>query len=213
MKIPVDAQGIHTLGSVARLKRSVTERESIFRINGKKAVHVGINMEKGPQRDPHGAPGARAHRRNQNQLPPGFELTVMEDVAQSLEDDDEEPGEMALTGALLAMLVLLVFIRSVRIAAVVLITIPASILITFNIMYGMGLSINILSLLGLTAGVGMLVDNSIVVVENVFRHSRHQKDPREAAWLGSREVGRAILISTATNLIVFVPLLFIDDDK
>ena len=213
MKIPVDAQGIHSLGSVARLKRSVTERESIFRINGKKAVHVGINMEK----DRNAIRMARLVRERiaeiKTQLPPGFELTVMEDVAQSLEEMMKNLGEMALTGALLAMLVLLVFIRSVRIAAVVLITIPASILITFNIMYAMGLSINILSLLGLTAGVGMLVDNSIVVVENVFRHSRHQKDPREAAWLGSREVGRAILISTATNLIVFVPLLFIDDDK
>jgi len=213
LKIPLDPRGIYTLGSLARVRRNVSERESIFRLNGKKAVHVSINMEK----DRNAIVMARLVRQRikeiKAQLPPGFELTVMEDVAESLESMMKNLTEMALTGALLAMLVLLVFIRNVRLALVVLITIPASILITFNIMYGLGLSINILSLLGMTAGVGMLVDNSIVVVENVFRHARHHKDPREATYLGSREVGRAILISTATHLVVFVPLIYLDDEK
>ncbi|MCX6999809.1 MAG: efflux RND transporter permease subunit, partial [Candidatus Sumerlaeota bacterium] len=69
----------------------------------------------------------------------------------------------------------------------------------------------ILTLLGLAAGVGILVDNSIVVVENVYRYHQRRRPPREAAWLGSREVVRAIVVSTATNLVVFIPLLYIDE--
>ena len=212
LQVPLDKQGIYSIGALTTLRRNVSERESIYRLNGKKAVHISVGMEKDRNtiRMARLARGAVAELRPQ--IPAGFELTIAEDAAESIERQMKDLAEMALTGALLAMLVLLVFIRNVRVAVVVLITIPASILITFNIMYGMGLSINVVSLLGMTAGVGMLVDNSIVVVENVFRHARHVRDPREAACLGSREVGRAILICTATHLVVFVPLLYLDDE-
>ena len=207
----LDAQGVFTLGSVVRTDREFEEPKSVFRFNGKKAVRIVVTKEK----DRNTVRMARAVRGRvegiESELPPGFELTVTHDAARFLEKLIRNLAKLASLGAVLAMLVLLVFVRSWRVALIVGVAIPASVVITFNAMYGVGLTINILSLLGLAAGVGMLVDNAIVVVENVFRHSRHRSDPREAAWLGSREVARAILVSTATNLAVFLPLLFRDD--
>ena len=144
------------------------------------------------------------------ELPPGFDFRVQRDAAHDLEKMLAKLASMAAAGTLLSVFVLLAFVRRWRIALVVAITIPASILVTFNLMYACGLSLNLLSLLGLAAGVGMLVDNSIVVVENVLRHSQRIRDPREAAWEGAREVVRAILLSTATTVAVFAPFLFLD---
>ncbi|HUT25442.1 MAG TPA: efflux RND transporter permease subunit, partial [Sumerlaeia bacterium] len=145
-----------------------------------------------------------------NELAPGFDLAVVWDEAESLEKLIRNLAKLAVLGAVLAVAVLVVFLRSVRVAAVVAVAIPASVLITFNAMYAAGVTINMVSLLGLVAGVGMLVDNSIVVVENIFRHSRRRVSPREAAWFGTREVAYAIFISTATNLVVFLPIFYID---
>ena len=211
MATRVDAEGVFTLADVTRVEPRIEEGESIFRINGMKAVRVSITRE----RDRNTIRMARQVRARLEEiraaLPAGFELTVTHDEALDLEKLVSNLSRLALGGAVLAMLVLLVFVRSWRIALIVVAAIPASILVTFNAMYAAGLSINILSLLGLAAGVGMLVDNSIVVVENVFRHARLGRERLEAAWLGSREVARAIIVSTTTNLIVFLPMLFMDD--
>ncbi|MBN1900020.1 efflux RND transporter permease subunit, partial [Candidatus Sumerlaeota bacterium] len=207
----IDEQGILPLSDLVEPERKAEESKSVYRYNGKKAVRVSVGKEK----DRNTIQMAKRVRRRieeiKKELPPGFDLTIVWDEAEILERLIKSVAKMAGIGAIVALAVLLLFVRSARIALIVVTAIPASILITFNAMYAAGLSINILSLLGLAAGVGMLVDNSIVVVENVFRHFQRNKPPKEAAWRGSREVARAILVSTATNLVVFVPLLFIDD--
>ena len=148
----------------------------------------------------------------------GFELKVVEDAGAELEEMIGEILKLAMAGAVLAMIVLLIFVRNWRIAAVVALSIPASIIINFNVMYAFGLSINLLTLLGLAAGVGMLIDNSIVVVENVFRHAQRShgaKSPegmQAIAWSGSREIGWAIMMSTVTTLAVFTPMAFFQDN-
>jgi len=211
LKVAVDDKALYPLESLVAPMREAEQSKNVFRYNGKKAVNVRISREK----DRNTLQLAKIVRQRieeiNKELPPGFELRIVHDEAEILEKLIKNIANLAATGALLAMFVLLVFVRSVRIALVVVISIPASLLITFNAMYAAGLSINIISLLGLAAGVGMLVDNSIVVVENVFRHYQKRKPPKEAAWLGSREVARAILVSTATNLVVFVPLFYVDE--
>lgn len=213
LRIPLDDAGIFKVGEVAKPEKLAKETESIFRINGKKAVSVSIAKEK----DRNTIRMSRVVRSRihemEKDLPKGFELTVLRDDSEILIKMMKNLAKMAALGTVLSMFVLLVFVRNWRVAAIVTISIPTSILVTFNAMYAAGLSINVLTLLGLTAGVGMLVDNAIVVVENVMRHSRLQRDPREAAWLGSREVVRALFVATATNLIVFIPLVFLDEDS
>ncbi|MFC1600790.1 efflux RND transporter permease subunit [Candidatus Sumerlaeota bacterium] len=209
LRAPLDDAGAFTVADVSNMFRETRKGEKVFRINGKKAVRINVKKEK----DRNTIRLARIVRQRVEEidaeLPAGLELTVLEDAAESLEKLIGTIFKLALTGGALAIVVLLFFMRSWRIALVVAASIPTSIIITFNAMYAFGISINMLTLLGLAFGVGMLVDNAIVVVENVFRHSARGLEPRQAAWLGSREVGRAIFAATATTLAVFVPMLFV----
>ncbi|TNE51720.1 MAG: efflux RND transporter permease subunit [Deltaproteobacteria bacterium] len=109
----------------------------------------------------------------------------------------------------LAILVLLVFLRSFRSSLIVGLSIPVSVIATFSVMYLANITLNIISMAGLALAVGMLVDNSIVVLENVFRHLEQGKSSWEAAIQGSQEVITAITASTLTTLAVFVPILFV----
>ncbi|HPK02093.1 MAG TPA: efflux RND transporter permease subunit [Candidatus Sumerlaeota bacterium] len=212
LAIPLDRQGIHPVGSLTRLGRKVQEDETIYRRNGRKAVEIVVNKE----RDRNTLRMSRIVRERlaevQDELPPGFGIRIERDAAEDIEILFSKLTRLAAAGALLSTLVLLLFVKSWRLALIVGLAIPSSIIMTFNLMYAAGLSLNILTLLGLAAGVGMLVDNAIVVVENVFRHSQRTLDPRQAAWEGSREVTYALVISTATTLVVFVPIFYIDDE-
>lgn len=114
-----------------------------------------------------------------------------------------------LIGAGLAILVLLLFLRDIRATLVVAVSIPFSLIATFVFMYGGKLSLNIMTLGGLALGVGMLVDNSIVVIENIYRHIQEGQSPREAAEEGAREVAMAITASTLTTIVVFLPIVFV----
>ena len=112
-------------------------------------------------------------------------------------------------GAVLAVFVLLLFLRSLSSTLIIGVAIPISVISTFALMYFNGFTLNIVSFGGLALGVGMLVDNAIVVLENIYRHREGGKPGREAAVVGSREVATAITASTLTTIAVFVPVMFI----
>ncbi len=112
-------------------------------------------------------------------------------------------------GAVLAVLVLLLFLRSLSSTLIIGAAIPISVVSTFALMYFNGFTLNIVSFGGLALGVGMLVDNAIVVLENIYRHREEGMESRQAALVGSREVGVAITASTLTTIAVFVPVMFI----
>ena len=114
-----------------------------------------------------------------------------------------------IIGALLAMVVLFFFLRSIKSPIIVGIAIPYSVIVTFVLMYFSNFSLNVMTLGGLALGVGMLVDNSIVVIENIYRHLSMGKDPKTAAREGAGEVGSAIIASTLTTVVVFLPVAFI----
>jgi HAE1 family hydrophobic/amphiphilic exporter-1 len=117
-----------------------------------------------------------------------------------------------LIGGLLAIGVLLLFLRSISATATVAIAIPISVVGTFLFMYFFGRNINVVSLAGISFAVGMLVDNAIVVLENIDRHRRLGKDPYRASYDGAREVWGAVLASTATTVAVFLPVIFIEEE-
>ncbi len=112
-------------------------------------------------------------------------------------------------GAVLAVFVLVLFLRSLTSTLIIGVAIPISVVSTFALMYFNGFTLNIVSFGGLALGVGMLVDNAIVVLENIYRHREGGKASREAAVVGSREVATAITASTLTTIAVFVPVLFL----
>jgi hydrophobic/amphiphilic exporter-1 (mainly G- bacteria), HAE1 family len=118
--------------------------------------------------------------------------------------------DAALQGGFLAFLVLLFFLRNIKSAAIVAVNIPVSIMIVFALMFLSGITINMISLGGLALGVGMLVDNGIVVIENIYRYRQEEKKPaKEASVCGATEVSGAITGSTLTTIAVFLPMIFV----
>ena len=140
---------------------------------------------------------------------PGYEIEVIQDQARFIETAVNEVEETGLLGILLAVVVLYVFLRRLGVTAVISIAIPISIVATFNLMYFNGLTLNIMTLGGLALGAGMLVDNAIVVVENIFRHMEKGDPLAEAAVRGTAEVGGAITSSTLTTIVVFLPIVYL----
>jgi HAE1 family hydrophobic/amphiphilic exporter-1 len=116
-----------------------------------------------------------------------------------------------LVGSVLAVLVLLLFLRSGSTTLVIGLAIPISIMGTFIALGMLGRNLNVVSLAGMTFAAGMLVDNSIVVLENIYRHRQEGKGLARAAYLGTAEVWGAILASTVTTIAVFIPILYIEE--
>ena len=143
-------------------------------------------------------------------VPPDIQFDVIQDQADFIQSSISSVRNAALIGACLAMLVVFLFLGSLRKTFIIGTAIPLAILATF-IMMGTGdLTLNIISLGGLALGVGMLIDNSIVMLENIFRHREEEgRDPVDAAHAGSNEVQSAVIASTATNLAAVVPFLLI----
>lgn len=138
-----------------------------------------------------------------------FGLKIAVDRSLEVETAIKELVRNALLGMLLAMIVLWVFLRNIRATLVTGIAIPISIIATFSLMYFHSLSLNIMTLGGLALAAGMLVDNGIVVMENIFRHRSTSSSPKEAACTGVREVALAITAATLTTIVVFVPLVYV----
>ncbi len=139
-------------------------------------------------------------------LPKDIEMHVGMDMSSSVKLTVNSTGRTALLGGVLAMLMIYLFLRNIRPTLAVGIAIPVSIIVTFIPLNAVGYTLNLLTLGGLALGIGMLVDNAIVVIENVFRHLEEGKSRKEAARLGASEVGMAITASTLTTLAVFIPM-------
>ena len=139
---------------------------------------------------------------------PQIKIEKTMDTADFINSAINNVKAAAGVGAVLAVVVLLFFLRSFSSTMIIGVAIPISVISTFSLMYFNGFTLNTVSFGGLALGVGMLVDNAIVVLENIYRHREQGKKPKEAALTGSREVAMAITASTFTTIAVFVPVLF-----
>ncbi|MEX1312502.1 MAG: efflux RND transporter permease subunit [Candidatus Sulfomarinibacteraceae bacterium] len=143
-------------------------------------------------------------------LSEGAILTLVADRSVFIQDSIDEVRNAAVFGGILAVLVLFLFLRNVRSTAIIAISIPISILVTFAPLNLFGVSLNIMSLGGLALGIGMLVDSSIVVLESIFRCREEGDDTPTAAVRGVAEVRMAVLASTLTSIAVFAPMVFVE---
>jgi len=141
-------------------------------------------------------------------LPPDVRIMDVWDTSKIVRDSVKQLGITVRWGGLITLVVLFVFLWSVRTTLTLIISIPFAIITTFVAIYFGGYTLNLITLSGLALGVGMIVDNSVVVLENIFRHVETGESPREAARKGASEVSMAITASTLTSVIVFVPLVF-----
>lgn len=143
-------------------------------------------------------------------LPSDIQITEILDQSNYIQKAIKNVAKNALQGAILAILVIFIFLRNYKSTLVIAVSIPISIITTIVIMYFAGITLNVMSLGGLAIGVGMLVDNSIVVLENIYRHQTLGKSKLEAASIGASEMTLAIMASTLTTIAVFVPIVFIE---
>lgn len=140
---------------------------------------------------------------------PNVRITSTGDSATFIRAAINNVKSSAVQGALLAVLILLIFLRSLKSTLIIGVAIPISVISTFALMYFNGFTLNTISFGGLALGVGMLVDNAIVVLENIFRHREEGMDGMNASITGSKEVAGSVTASTLTTLAVFVPIVFI----
>lgn len=141
-------------------------------------------------------------------LKEGVKFHVWLDMSRIIEMMSNKATINIFEGGLLAMLIIFIFLRNLKPTIAIGITIPLSIVVTFIAFYLMGYTLNLITLGGLALGVGMLVDNAVVVIENIFRHLQEGMSPTEAARKGTSEVGMAIAGSTLTTVAVFFPMMF-----
>ncbi|HSO22470.1 MAG TPA: efflux RND transporter permease subunit [Chondromyces sp.] len=201
------------LSDVARVFTGHKEREVITRIDGDESVELAIYKEGGTNTVTVSDAVTQRLAELRSEIArtdPALRIDIITDQARYIRQAVREVLQTALFGGLLAVLVLYLFLRSVRNTLIISISIPVSVVATFFLMYVAGISLNIMSLGGLTLGVGLLVDNAIVVLEAVQRKQDDGLDVVEAARIGTSEVGRAITASTLTTICVFVPIVFVE---
>jgi HAE1 family hydrophobic/amphiphilic exporter-1 len=196
------------LKDIAEVKDSTEDLRSFTRINGRPGVRMRVTKQSG-QNTVEIADTVRAEIERINREMPTLRLGVLDDSSIFIKRSIAAVKEAALLGAILVVAIIFLFLRNVRSTVIICTSIPISIIGTFALLYFAGYTLNTMTFGGLALGVGMIVDASIVVLENTFRHMEHGKDRMQAAIDGSEEVWSAILASTLTHIAVFVPLLFL----
>ena len=195
---------------IATLVDGEEERTEVTRVNGKKGLLVYVYQQAGAN-TVEVSDGIHRAIEAVNALNPDIRLSVRMDKSDFIRTAIGNVRQAALLGSVLAIIVLILFLRSFRSTLVIAVSLPLSVLATFVLIYFNGFTLNMISFGGLALGMGLLVDNSIVVLESIFRKREDGLAPAEAAIEGTQEVASAIVASTLTTLVVFLPLLFIGD--
>ncbi len=197
------------LKDVADVSVGIKERESISRVNGKEAVTIQLF------RDAQANMIDVAHevrpvieRLNGALSSHDVEIAVQVDTAALMEDNINLIIDLARVGILLAVVVLWFFLRNIKLVVIIAVAVPVSVFASFNFFYAFDIPINILTLIGMALAVGMLLDNSVVVLENIYRKLSQGMVCGRAVTEGTAEVWRAIAASTLTTVIVFLPFIF-----
>jgi HAE1 family hydrophobic/amphiphilic exporter-1 len=193
---------------IASVEDSWQKIRRIVRVNGKPGVRLSISKQSG-KNTVEVAQAVLKEIENVHQDIPQIRLTPIIDSSEYIQSSISNVGRAALYGGLLAVVVLLFFLRNLRSTTVIATAIPISIIATFSLIYFGGFTLNIMTLGGLALGIGMLVDNAIVVLENIYRLQEGGESPLKAAINGTGEVTSAIIASTLTTLAVFLPLIFL----
>ncbi|MCP4573917.1 MAG: efflux RND transporter permease subunit [bacterium] len=207
-----DGNAAVRIRDVAQVTWGAKEREEITRVDGAESVEISLYKEG----DANTVTVARrlddrlAAWQAEGKLPEGATLTVLFDQSNFIQQAVDEVRNAALIGGVLAIVVLLLFLRDLRSTLIIATSIPISILATFIAMYRWDISLNIMSLGGLTLGIGMLVDNSIVVLESIYRKRQLGQPLFAAAVHGTSEVSGAVIASTLTTVAVFLPIVFVE---
>lgn len=208
----VIAKGPILLKDVAKVYFGTKEQTSYSRVNGKDAVSITlINDSQANLIQLSHKTLAVIEKLNKTLADRDIQITVQSNAADTMEKNLNQIGELAVVGGLLAIFVLWIFLKNFQLVSIIALAIPISIFTAFNFFYAAGVSINSLTMVGMALAVGMLLDNSVVVLENIYRLRGVGKSPREAVIQGTKEVWRSVLAATLVTITVFLPFLFSDN--
>jgi HAE1 family hydrophobic/amphiphilic exporter-1 len=197
------------LRDVATVSDAQEEQRIFTRLNGKQSIGLGITRQSGANTVATVAGVSREVAKLQADFPQ-LEWGVSRDQARFIEQSIHHTQREALIGGVLAVLIILLFLGNVRSTLVIALSIPISVLAAFALMYFSGFTLNIMSLGGIALGVGLIVDDAIVVLENIYRHvERDRISPRVAAVRATGEIATAVVAATITVMVVFLPLVFV----
>jgi HAE1 family hydrophobic/amphiphilic exporter-1 len=198
------------LGQVAQVLDIPAEARSAAKLDGKSAIGLTVRKQSGANTVQVVGAMKEALARIESQLPAGSKLEVVIDGAKFIRSSISAVQEDMIIGGVLAVLVVLLFLRNWRSTLVSAVALPTSIIGTFAVMRALHFTFNIITMLALTLSIGLLIDDAIVVIENIVRHLEHGEKPWEAARKGTSEIALAVLAVTMSVVAVFVPVAFME---
>ena len=196
------------LGDVARISQGPQDERSSVRLNGRDSVSLGVIRQATANPLELSAGVRQLMEKVKADLPPGITVDVANDNSVFIDRSIKAVYQTIGEAVVLVALVIFVFLRTVRASIIPLVTIPVSLIGTFSLMALFGFSINTLTLLALVLAIGLVVDDAIVVLENIYRHIEEGMQPFEAAIKGAKEIGFAVVAMTLTLAAVYAPLAF-----
>jgi hydrophobic/amphiphilic exporter-1 (mainly G- bacteria), HAE1 family len=208
----VDRGRVVRVGDVGRVYETFEEEQRHFRIDGNPAVGMELFREYRANTVVMADRVKERLAQLEPTLPPGVRISLERDQSVQIRRQLSDLRNRAAIAAVIVLLVLLAFLRSFRAAIIVFATVAFAVLITINIIYFGGLSLNLLTLMGLAMGFGLVVDNAIVVLENIYRRRRRGEPAFQAAERGTTEVVLPILAATATTVVVLIPFVYLQGE-
>jgi multidrug efflux pump subunit AcrB/ABC-type multidrug transport system ATPase subunit len=207
--ITVRQNGPILLKDIADIYVGTKEETSLSRVNGKEAITVQLVRDTQVNLIQLSHTTRQVINRLNNELKlQDIEIVIQSDLAEDMENNIDLIIELAIIGAILAVIILWIFLRNLRLVVIITLAIPISVFTAFNFFYAFNISLNSLTLVGMALAVGMLLDNSIVVLENIYRRMALSRDYDTSVILGTSEVWRSIVAGTLTTITVFLPFIF-----
>jgi HAE1 family hydrophobic/amphiphilic exporter-1 len=195
------------LRDIADVFEGFKDETSTVYVNGQPAVMMSVQKQSGKNSVQTAQELRERLTRVAREIPQDIKITELYNTTDQVENSINQVGSSALSGAVLAVVILFIFLRSIKPTLIIGVSIPVSIVITIMLMYFAGLTLNLMTLAGLVLGVGMLVDNSIVILENIYHYREKGAKLATASVLGTQEMIVAIIASTLTTICVFAPLV------
>jgi HAE1 family hydrophobic/amphiphilic exporter-1 len=197
------------LQDVATVQEGYSDRSAIFRYNGLDTVSVNVTKTNDANTVEVAEQVRQVLESFKQELPTGAELTITNDSSTFVRESVAAVEEDLVLAIVITSLVMLIFLHTVRSTFIVLLAIPTSLITTFLVMWRLGLSLNQMTLMAMTLVIGILVDDSIVVLENIERHLKMKKPAKQAALDGRGEIGFAALVITLVDVVVYLPVAFV----
>lgn len=209
LPIPLGTGGVVYLSDIADVNMNYKDSQAIVKTNGKNSINISIQKQSGTNT----VKVADTVNEELEKIKKEFsdiEINMIMDQSEFIKLSIDNVVRNAVVGAVLAVFILYLFLRNIRTTFIIGTAIPISVISTFILIYFNGITLNMMTLGGLALGVGMLVDNAIVVLENIYRFRQEGYSRKESAVKGAQEVGMAVTASTLTTVAVFLPMVFVE---